>query len=471
MKTLRTWTLATCCCIGSVLLAQEPSYSTQEILKDLEFFNGWEASQLAPNFKKKQLTNFRSPLMRQLAESMIEGNYQKEYRLKTYRPIASNKILQNKLKLSDGYSRYENITGMYLEKGENVVLVGDMHGREINLLIPDWMRQPTPGFAPTKDPEGWELKKQVIALHEGVNVIHVEKSGNVYIDYFADDPETAPGITIHFVTGKVNGYFDAETQTNKDWNKLLDQAVSPVMDVKTRYMQLAYPVEFLKKFDYGKGKELAQAYDQIMTQQYEFCGALKYNRVPEKRILARVNFNYFMFRDGDGVAFLGNESTMKSALGPDIYKDWGVNHEIGHVMQMSPQLTWGGMTEVSNNLFTMYVATLAGQPSRLSKSKNYDKAFKEVLEAEKKPFIMCVGDPFQKLVPFWQLYLYAKEKGYNDFYADLMEYMRNHPHKGTGNASIHNMYEFAKVSCDLLKTDLTDFFQAWGFFETGKFNI
>lgn len=52
-----------------------------------------------------------------------------------------------------------------------------------------------------------------------------------------------------------------------------------------------------------------------------------------------------------------------------------------------------------------------------------------------------------------------------------MEYMRNHPHKGTGNASIHNMYEFAKVSCDLLKTDLTDFFQAWGFFETGKFHV
>lgn len=90
------------------------------------------------------------------------------------------------------------------------------------------------------------IEKQVIALHEGVNVIYVEKPGNVYIDYFADDPETAPGVTIHFVTGKVNGYFDAETQTNKDWNKLLDQAVSPVMDVKTRYMQLAYPVEFLK---------------------------------------------------------------------------------------------------------------------------------------------------------------------------------------------------------------------------------
>lgn len=178
-----------------------------------------------------------------------------------------------------------------------------------------------------------------------------------------------------------------------------------------------------------------------------------------------------MFRDGDGVAFLGNEGTMKSALGPDIYTDWGVNHEIGHVMQMSPQLTWGGMTEVSNNLFTMYVARKAGQPSRLSKSKNYEKAREIFINAEKKPFIMNAGGPFEKLVPFWQLYLYAEEKGYPDFYADLMEHMRNNPDKGKGDASINNMYEFIKVSCDLLQTDLTDFFEKWGFFVTGTYDI
>lgn len=409
--------------------------------------------------------------MRHLAEKIKAGKYQSKYLLQSYKPIASGKVLEDALKLHDGYSRYENITGVYLEQGENVVLVGDLHGRSVKLLIPDWMRQPTPGFKPTEDPKGWGLKKQVIALHEGVNVINVEKAGNVYLDYFADDVANAPEITIHFVTGKANGYFDAEKQSNEDWNKLLDNAVSPIMDVKTKYMQLAYPVEFFKKWNYGKGKELAEAYDKIMKQQYTFNGALKYNRVPDKRILARVNFNYFMFRDGDGVAFLGNDNTMKSALGENIYSDWGVNHEIGHVMQMRPQLTWGGMTEVSNNLFTMYVASEAGKPSRLSKSKNYENAFANVLDAKEKPFIMCVGDPFEKLVPFWQIHLYAKEKGYKDFYADLMEHMRNHPHKGTGNSSINNMYEYAKTTCDLLKTDLTDFFEAWGFFVTGEFHI
>lgn len=471
MKTLKTWTVAALCCIGTTVFGQTPSYSTQAITEDLDFFSDWTASELAEGFKTKKLKEFRSPLMKQLAEQLQAGTYQSRYLLNSYKPIPSNKVLEKSLKLYNGYSRYENITGVYLEQGENVVLVGDLHGRDISLLIPNWMRQPTPGFEATKDPEGWGLKKQTIALHEGVNVIYVEKAGNVYLDYFADNPETAPAVTIHFVTGKANGYFDAATQSNEDWKRLLDQAVSPVMDVKTRYMQLAYPIEFLKKFRYEDGKELAEAYDKIMEQQYTFNGAVKYNRIPPKRILARVNFNYFMFRDGDGVAFLGNESTMKSALGPNIYSDWGVNHEIGHVMQMSPQLTWGGMTEVSNNLFTMYVATKAGKPSRLSQSKNYENARKNIIEATEKPFIMCVKDPFEKLVPFWQLHLYAQEKGYADFYADLMEYMRNHPDKGRGNASINNMYEFIKVACDLLKTDLTDFFEAWGFFVTGTFEV
>lgn len=470
MKMLRMFIVMAVSCMTTVVCGQTESYSTQAVMEDLHYFKDWTASELRDGFKSKDLKEFRSPLMRQVAEKLYAGNYDARYLVNSYKPVPSNKVLERKLKLYSGYSRYENMTGVYVEQGENVVLVGDLHGRHIKLLIPDWMRQPTPGFAPAKDPAGWGLKKQEIVLHEGVNVIYVEKAGNVYVDYFADDPDTAPEVMIHFVTGKVNGYFEAETQTNEEWNKLLDEAVSPIMDIKTRYMQLAYPVDFLKKFNYGKGKELAAAYDEIMEKQYEFCGALKYDRLPGKRILARVNHNYYMFRDGDGVAFYGDEGTMKSALGPDICKDWGVNHEIGHVMQLA-QLTWGGMTEVSNNLFTLYVTIGQGNPDRLKSAGNYENAFKHVLDAPEKPFILSVSDPFEKLVPFWQLYLYAKGNGYPDFYADLMEYLRTHPDKGRGNASILNMYEFVKVSCDLLKVDLTDFFEAWGFFVTGTYEL
>lgn len=471
MKIYRIWMLAALCSIGSNLSAQSSSYSTQAITKDLNYFTDWTGTALVENFKTKQLKDFSSPLMKQLASELSTGSYQSKYLLSSYKPVPSNKVLKNKLKLSDGYSLYENMTGVYLEQGENVVLVGDLHGRNIGLLIPDWTRQPTPGFAPTKDPEGWDLKKQEIPLHEGVNVIYVQKAGNVYLNYFADEPETAPQVTIHFLTGKPNGYFDASIQNNEEWNKLLDNAVSPIMDMKSKYMQLAYPVEYLKEFAYGKGKELAKDYDKVMFQQYEFMGAVKYNCIPDKRILARVNYNYYMFRDEDGVAFLGDKSTMKMAIDSEVTANWGVHHEIGHVMQMRPQLTWGGMTEVSNNLFSMYATMSLGSPSRLSNRKIYDVAFKEVLDADKKTFIMCVKDPFHKLVPFWQLQVYTSGKGYKDFYADMMEHMRTHPHKGTGDASINNMYEFIKLCCDYAKTDFTEFFDTWGFFETGTFEV
>lgn len=470
MKTLQTWVLVTLCSISVALYGQTPTYSTQDIIKDLNYFSDWSASALVKGFKKKHLNNFNTNLMRELAEKLYKGEYQSRYLLNNYKPVASDKVLERKLKLHNGYSRYENMTGVYLEQGENVVLVGDLHGQNVSLLIPDWMRRPAAGINPTEDPEGWGLKRQVIELHEGVNVIYVEKAGNVYLDYFSDIPEIAPAITIHFVTGKVNGYFDAEVQNNDDWKNLLDHAVGPVMDVKTKYMQLAYPVEFLKKFRYNEGKELAEAYDKIMEQQYTFNGAMKYNRIPDKRILARVNHNYYMFRDGDGVSFFGDEGTMKAAVGPEIYRDWGVNHEIGHVMQMS-QLTWTGMGEVSNNLFTLFVTAQKNKPGRLTEGKDYERAFKHIRDAEKKPFIMCVDEPFEKLVPFWQLHLYAQQKGYPDFYADMMEYLRNHPSKGWGKHSVNDMYEFVKVTCDLLKTDLTVFFEDWGFFVTGTFHV
>ena len=77
MKTLKTWTVAALCCIATNTFGQSPSYSTQAITKDLEYFKDWTASQLADGFKNKQLKLFHSPLMRQLAEQLKNGIWRK----------------------------------------------------------------------------------------------------------------------------------------------------------------------------------------------------------------------------------------------------------------------------------------------------------------------------------------------------------------------------------------------------------
>ncbi len=64
--------------------------------------------------------------------------------------------------------------------------------------------------------------------------------------------------------------------------------------------------------------ELIANYDTLLHHHYTLMGLVKYNKMPKNRILARVNFNYYMFRDRDGVAYLGNQGTMRMVAKPDV---------------------------------------------------------------------------------------------------------------------------------------------------------
>ena len=442
---------------------------------DMKFFTDPSCSDLVSSVQLDDLDGFRSELLKKVAAGMLNATYDKASRAASYEAYPSPRALGQALKLGAGFSQYENITGIYLDPGEHVVFVGDTGGKKISLLIPDWMRKPAEGIEPTKDPNGWGLHKQRISVQEGLNVIQVSKGGNAYVRYFDDHAETAPSVTLHFVTGKVNGFFDVSQHTNADWDRLLDHAVSPIMDARGRHIQVAYPVEWFQIYTRGKGVELINNYDAMLRHHYTLMGLVKYDKVPKNRILARVNFNYYMFRDHDGVAYLGNKGTMRMVADPSVVITgdpcWGFCHEVGHVLQMRPQMTWGGMTEVSNNIFSMYTVTSMGNPSRLKAQKNYASARKNIIESDPRISYLAAKDVFDRLVPFWQLQLYFAKNGRSDFYADVMEQMRRRPDAGSGDQSIQNQFEFVKICCDVSELDLTDFFDKWGFFWVGEMTV
>jgi hypothetical protein len=447
-----------------------------EALKvDLKFFTDASCRQLKRGIKAQDLAAFKSELLKTVAAGMLNRSYDRTYRAAEYQAYPSPRELGKTLKLGEGFSRYENITGIYLEPGEHVVLVGKTGGKELSLLIPDWMRKPADGFDPAKDPNGWGLERQESALKEGVNVINVKKGGNVYVSYFDDDSKHAPKVTVHFLTGQVNGFFDASKHTNEDWDRLLNEAVSPIMDARGKHIQVAYPVEWFKVHTRSQGVELIRNYDAMLNHHYTLMGLIKYKKVPRNHILARVNFNYYMFRDEDGVAYYGNREVMRLVADPSVVIKgdpcWGFSHETGHVLQMIPQMTWGGMTEVSCNLFSMYTVGMMGNESRLKAQKNYASARKKILEANLKRSYLAEEDVFDRLVPFWQLHLYFSRNGHPDFYADVMEQMRRRPDAGSGNDAIRNQFEFVKICCDVSKLDLTEFFDKWGFFWVGQLTV
>ena len=153
-------------------------------------------------------------------------------------------------------------------------------------------------------------------LKNGINVIEKtsEWTGLAYMDYYFDNPEKENTIKVHFITGEINGYFDASVNTNEDWDRMLANAVYPVFDATGSNIHLAYPVEDLKKYAPGQGKELIEVYEQLVSKQHEIIGWKKYNHITNNKIFARVNYGYYMFRDGDGVAF--KFDTMKRVADP-----------------------------------------------------------------------------------------------------------------------------------------------------------
>jgi len=86
-------------------------------------------SQLKKSVKLKDLDGFKSDLLKKVAAGMLNATYDTTYRAAAYDAYPSPRELGRTLKLGDGFSRYENITGVCLEPGENVVFVGNTAGK------------------------------------------------------------------------------------------------------------------------------------------------------------------------------------------------------------------------------------------------------------------------------------------------------------------------------------------------------
>ena len=454
--------VAVCSCAEKQLLPQQ---------KDLAVFSNPMATKLKSGVSQKRIDAMTNADLKAAATAMKNKQYDTRFRLATYKAYLKPEILGKELHIGSGYSKYEGVTGVLLKKGEQVVLVkGIETGKTVNVVVPNWERRAPEGTDPTKDPNGWGLHKKVYPLVNGLNVIDVKEDGLAYIDYYSETPKKESEIQVHFINDPVNGYFDVTRDSDADWDRLLANAVYPVMDAKGKYAQIAYPVEACQKYASGKGRELLESYDSMVHLQHELIGLVKYNKVPDNRILARVNYNYYMFRDGDGVAYMGAKPgyAMGMVVNPQsVVKGdpcWGFNHEVGHVHQLRPYLNWGGLGEVSNNIASLYVTTRLGNRSRLSEQKSYEKARKQIID-ENASYLK--GDLFERLVPFWQLQLYFSQNGRPDFYPDLYEALRNGAESMKGLDSRKDVaafqLNFVKQCCKVGKTDLTEFFSKWGF--------
>src|SRR5690606_30775979 len=100
------------------------------------------------------------------------------------------------------------------------------------------------------------------------------------MDHYAENLSQESPIHVHFLTGKKNGYFDVSKDQEEDWNKLVDNAVFPIINEIGSHRQIAYHVDSIKKYEYGRGIELISNYDSLVYRQHRIMGMENYNKVP-----------------------------------------------------------------------------------------------------------------------------------------------------------------------------------------------
>lgn len=420
-------------------------------------------SELLEGITEENILNCTHSFFKNLAWYMYNNKYPREFRIAQYKayPHPNTQAAINK---TAQYSLLDNPTGISMVAGEQLAVMADLKGlKSVNIRVQNLDQ-------PGKDGFGGDEYTVV----DGINTFTMKNKGLIYVMYHTDDYETAPPVTLHFTSGKVNGYYDSQDPNLKGrWKEMLDKSVDTHFDVIGKYVHLTFPTRSF--LSYTKNVDnLINLYDDMIYRQQEFLGLDKYNKLFKNRSYFHVIYSdAFMYATSYHTAYI--ESTLSYLADETRFADncWGPAHELGHIHQTQPGLKWHGTIEVTNNITAMYVqTTVYDKPSRLQKaadnfSSRYSKAWtsmiagKEIHNTEK--------DVFCKLVPFWQLELYfgkvqgntpMQREDHGGFYPDVYEYIRTNVNPSTNGLC---QLEFIYNCCLQSKTDLTDFFEKWGF--------
>lgn len=420
-------------------------------------------SQLKPGVTIDDINRLKSDAIKSMAYLLYNTpDYSTKFRInefKAYRPLAD---LQAELKNSYRYNDHENPTGIFFEKGATYIVVAQGIGEDaVSLNVR--------GFSSAQYPDP---QSSSYALANGINIIKTSNRGNGYISYYTSNYQNAPKVKLHFFNGNVNGYFDiTRGDTNSDWQKLLANAKSDIMDYVGERIQGAIPVAALKQYCPTKGKELVELYDKIVKYEHEVMGLDKYNRFYGNH-MAMISVKtsgglYHASNDGFCIPVNALEQPINQDLSR--FDFWGAGHELGHVNQTNGVL-WVGLTEVTNNIYSAYVEHCL-RPNGYHRLENEDGGFRyydfyehSILKGGQ--FLPSANnDVFVTLIPFWQLFVYTHEAGnMPEAYPDLFEVMRTMNSLGNMNDG-QKQVNFMKQWCHVTKTNFLPYFKQVGMFK------
>ena len=404
---------------------------------------------------------------------------EKEFRIYDYKPYSNPEVWAERL-FTRPYNRINNPTGISTSDSKSFIYVFVEN-------IPEGTTIDLAEMASTK------FFGNDTPLKEGLNIVPCSnKDGSLYIRYVCetaiDGKKLAdyPTVKVHVEGGYVNGFWSKERgHTNEDWVYMRDNmfknptAVQAAGDLTVLNFRT---YEFLKECP-NNIEGVMRLWDFWNSRQNHYMALDKYYEWRNNKQLAMSDDNGFM--DASAYRTHYNNNTLNTIVNYDLLiadagSSWGPNHEIGHTNQYAFQIV--GTSEVSNNALTNFA--IFDQGTHVSRGNNMEN---QILDFENRiPYVVRgEGNYGSKLFSmtrmYFQLFLYFHATGKDTtFYPRLFEKLRydqlpgwrvgswdeldeNGFYKNSVNAA-EDQLKFAEACCEIAQMDLSEFFEAWGFF-------
>lgn len=355
-------------------------------------------------------------------------------------------------------------------------------------------------------------------LTEGLNIIQCNEDCAEMVVYYVVNTNSGrtrlhpltdyDDIKIHVEGGSINGFFNAEgdalytPDTNEDWFYYRERARHPRFSIISKYCLLYmhfFDVEgnsnpclknLLTRDEYNAGNfdliATLRAWDEMFVAEMLIMGLMSDDVILAEKAAGR---DWYDTLEGDEVApsdyslyfnnrlmgisstegFMSatwyrstyNISTLRSIIMQFPTMDlWGPAHEFGHLNQGPMKIA--GTSEESNNVFSNVALFYRGVNSSRASLPSVQRDFFN------RGYNFHQHDTWGTTRMWFQLWLYYHAAGNNKkFYPRLYELLRENPLQKNSTEHLNakdDLLHFAKMCCIAAGEDLTDFFEAWGFF-------
>ena len=342
-------------------------------------------------------------------------------------------------------------TGWFAQEGKDIV---------VNLKRTAGLNYPTLIIGTYNQHGLGDSYVQNVYLTPGNNTIKVQKSGLIYIRY--EGVEGQHKATVKFLSGIVPAAFYVAGKTTKEqWRGMLNTYTGSTEAVLFGGKVIIVVNRRLALDNVSQDQELLlKNANAIWNYEDEISGLDNSSEIHKPNVHNHLmtessNNEYYMAAYQYGT-FYNNTTAIQVLVKPDEMNTWGPWHELGHHHQQRSYL-WNNMTEVSVNIYSLYVEKKAGANNRFKDEGTWKKIKSYLNQSPSlKNYDKTDLDLFVKLGLFMQLYLAYGDDFFIKLHRDTREQIPN-----TATDLSKKRY-FMLKACEISGHDLTQFFKDWG---------